>query len=845
MVATVRPLLFSFLLVVLAPAAFAFDPAAYRDFLNAHQNLTTESLLQAHAPFGPYTGNVATPLPAQYLDSLTVLFAVTPDERDLLLQHGFLVTERKTFDSYGASFHFLWRHDMPLFVTTDAILHALHRSYDNLLILVEYEYIVDELSAALSELHTAWPSLNTRYAAVPEMAVPINDLDVYLTVARSLLSGTTVPSLGGNNGTVSDILTRVTALQPDLYPLFNETPRFVDWSQFQPRGHYTESATLSQYFRAMMWLGRTEFRLTIPPGDPAPTSVDREIIDAFLLNELLAGNPAESRLAGIDDVIESLIGPSDNVTLPEMARLKTAAQVQSSDQLLDPVIMQQVKTELATGNYSAQSILSQILIQDPFHPEALNPPYAFLLMGQRYLLDSYVMGQVVFDRIAFEGQRPFRELPSPLDVLYALGNDDVLPLLRSELDTYHYATNLEALRYLVDGYDPSFWKGSLYNVWLAAIRTLSQSGRAEGVPAFMKTGAWQQEKMVTQLASWAELRHDNLLYGKQSYTGGYTCSYPSVYLEPIPEFYARLHEFAQTAGPILGSVPLSDYYHRKVVTYFDRMADVMGKLEAIARKELDGVPFTSEEQSLLSSVLCLGSGGCTNIEDGWYRDLYFDTGDYPTLEQNLVVADVHTAPTDASGNMVGHVLHVGTSKPKLGIFLATLPGGVPIAYAGAVASFHEYVTVGFKRLTDDEWKTTVKQSPPVAPEWAHAYLADTEGKMYPPGPAVVEESPHMHHLQLPARLRNPDIQLTSAPEAGGVLLSFGVSMPGKATLRIYDAQGRLVRRVLDEDLRSGNYRVRWNGLDDRSQRTGAGIYFGRLEVGAQTAVTRMILLSGQ
>jgi hypothetical protein len=361
----------------------------------------------------------------------------------------------------------------------------------------------------------------------------------------------------------------------------------------------------------------------------------------------------------------------------------------------------------------------------------------------------------------------------------------------------------------------------------------------------MKTGAWQQEKMTTQLASWAELRHDNLLYGKQSYTGGFTCSYPSVYLEPIPEFFARLHEFAQTAGPLMAGLPLSDFYHRKIMTYFDKMAGTMGMLEAIARKELEDVPFTSDEQTFLSSVLCLGNGGCASIENGWYRDLYFDTGDYPTLQPNVVVADVHTAPTDASGSMVGHVLHVGTNKPKLGIFLATLPGGVPTAYAGVVASFHEYVTVGFKRLTDDEWKTTLQQSPPVTPEWAHAYLADPEGKRYPPGPALVEESPHMHHLELPARFRDPDIPLMSVPEAGGVLLSFAMPMSSRATLSIYDAQGRRVRRILDEDLRSGNYRIRWDGLDDRSQRTGAGIYFGKLQVGEKTAVARLVLLSHQ
>ena len=64
----------------------------------------------------------------------------------------------------------------------------------------------------------------------------------------------------------------------------------------------------------------------------------------------------------------------------------------------------------------------------------------------------------------------------------------------------------------------------------------------------MKSAAWQQEKMNTQLASWSQLRHDNLLYAKQSYTGGTGCSFPYSYIEPYPEFYGRLKQFAQNAG---------------------------------------------------------------------------------------------------------------------------------------------------------------------------------------------------------------------------------------------------------------------------------------------------------
>ena len=60
----------------------------------------------------------------------------------------------------------------------------------------------------------------------------------------------------------------------------------------------------------------------------------------------------------------------------------------------------------------------------------------------------------------------------------------------------------------------------------------------------MQTAAWWQHKMNSQLSSWTELRHDNLLYAKQSYTGGIICSYPYSYVEPVPEFFNSISVLA-------------------------------------------------------------------------------------------------------------------------------------------------------------------------------------------------------------------------------------------------------------------------------------------------------------
>lgn len=57
--------------------------------------------------------------------------------------------------------------------------------------------------------------------------------------------------------------------------------------------------------------------------------------------------------------------------------------------------------------------------------------------------------------------------------------------------------------------------------------------------------AWQRKMLQTQHASWSELRHDTLLYGKQSYTAIPSCGYPDGYVEPYPALYEKLEALAR------------------------------------------------------------------------------------------------------------------------------------------------------------------------------------------------------------------------------------------------------------------------------------------------------------
>jgi len=61
-------------------------------------------------------------------------------------------------------------------------------------------------------------------------------------------------------------------------------------------------------------------------------------------------------------------------------------------------------------------------------------------------------------------------------------------------------------------------------------------------------------------------------------------------------------------------------------------------------------------------------------------------------------------------------------------------------------------------------------------------------------------------------------------------------------LRIYNVSGQLVRTLVDEYQRSGNYTACWDGKDNSAQRGVQGVYFYRLESGNFTSIKKMILL---
>jgi hypothetical protein len=64
----------------------------------------------------------------------------------------------------------------------------------------------------------------------------------------------------------------------------------------------------------------------------------------------------------------------------------------------------------------------------------------------------------------------------------------------------------------------------------------------------------------TQLSSWTHLRHDTILYAKQSSTVVNGCTYPAGYIEPRVEFWRRLGETLNGAANLLAALKYEGTY---------------------------------------------------------------------------------------------------------------------------------------------------------------------------------------------------------------------------------------------------------------------------------------------
>ncbi len=706
--------------VVEPPAQDPWVAEVYEPLMQEAAALDAAGFLAKHAGAAYIDKLTYDPTTAASLPEIRKYAGLGSEHDKLLAQNGFVAVGDSPTFTFASTYLDLYHNDLPVYISSDSLLHALHKSFDSMLLDFEQQVLITEVDRMLAAMHA---QLGKELAALPPaLATTGRDLDLYLTVARSLLGEAPVASVSGDadlDEEVTRILAAVTALEPMNLELFGASALY-DFSQMEPRGHYEDEPTLQRYFRTMIWLGRTDMAMVTFDDAQKPRFNRRALDAAFVTNHLLAASGAQANWDRVDRVLVRLIGERDSMNPQDMDKFMADTGVVDLTKLAAATDEDLYKA-LIDSPYGLQRIMSQIMYTDPTAPHIVLPR-VYLLLGQRFTLDSYVFNNVTYDRVKDlrTGIKVTRMLPSELDVQFVLGNDAAAHHLEPELEQYGYQGVLHELRFLADAHPQDFWDATFYSGWLSAIRALNDSADFESQPEAMRTAAWADKNLNTQSASWAELRHDTLLYVKQSYSGGNECEYPDAYVEPVPAFYARLGHLGELGTTMVTELAQDGFEVSRAQTFFADLTATSATLETIAHKELEGATLTPDEFDFLRGTIEEEMIGCGDVGyDGWYARLFYDPAKIG--EYKPTIADVHTAPTDAAGNEKGWVLHAATGRPMLMVF--TVPGCDAVkSYIGPISSYHSVLTEQYDRQTDSAWADVLGEGTPPRPTWTESFV---------------------------------------------------------------------------------------------------------------------------
>lgn len=647
-----------------------------------------------------------------------VLENLSDEQRQALEANSFVVVPDKVPQIYSI-YESAADRGWPVFVTTDAVLHAYHVLYDYALRQAEYQHLVPALSSLTQTMLDT--SLEQERATSGGVSLAAQDNVAFFSVAQQLLNpGVPIPA---------EVENQVEA-ELDLIMAHSgiaKSPNFgieEDYSQYVPRGHYTRNETFARYFRAMMWLGRMPFLLS-PGGTPEAIEMGRQLTRQAIL---------------IVDVLQhATVGDQNALAVWERIYLPTAFFVGSTDDLnvYDYV---QLMTEIY-GDSLKLSDLEDVNRLDHFidsalrlrSPRIVSSPVddredesvvtkGFRFMGQRFVFDSYIFQQLVYDQVeAYLGTgQPFTAVPAPagfvrgfprgLDVASVFGSERALEIMRADGDTTYegYEEQMTLLRREVDSLPPEQWSENLYWSWLHSLRPLLRQ-RDQIYPAFMRNPAWMDKDLQTFLGSWTELRHDTLLYAKQSMTMRATSvqqdpQRPRGYVEPQPDVYARL---ASLCGQMKEGLRSHELLNVEMESKLEQMKEVLKSLEDISLKELKGQTLSEDDYYLIQRFGHIMAGLTT------FSTVTDDQLSSEADERMAIVADVHTDPNS------GQVLQEAVGDAFRIYVLAPSDGGT-MATVGGVFSYHEFKQPMSDRLTDEAWQAMDPKPP--QPDWVASFI---------------------------------------------------------------------------------------------------------------------------
>lgn len=586
---------------------------------------------------------------------------------------------------------------IPNFVTTDSVLQVYHVFFDYALRSVEGMMLLPE-AARLNENMIAQVQKEYETIEDPEVKPEAGAVLAYFGAAQ-LAFGQELPAdfpaeLRSLVESEMELIESASGVQES--PIFGYK---LDYSLFTPRGHYTRSEELTKYFLGMSWYGVVPFPLYKADGKtPDKQSAMRSIIASAALARL-PDEDGGKLWESIYSTSSFFVGSADDLTPYQLSDIiiKVYGADPDLNSIADPAKLDEFYRE-------AEALPRPRINAAVAGNEGIPTGPQFRFMGQRYIPDSEILQELCEPVL-----RPF---PTGLDVFATLGSDraaDIIAEVYRPTDAWpEYTENFRRLRENFLSLPDTTWQSNMYYGWLWTQTSLIGE-YGEGYPMFMRSTAWQDKSLATALGSWAEMRHDTILYAKGSAAecGGFDAP-PVVraYVEPNPELYNRLlwlTKFSRENLSERGILPENIEY------MCESFENLLAFLRDCSIKELSGIDLTAEEyDSLLTYGGTLEYLTSNSVENG-YKWFQIESA---TDRNMAVIADVHTVyPNSYLEEAVGQAAEIYVVVPM---------GGELYLTRGAMFDYFEFVSN--ERLTDEGWQEMVATNPPERPPFTSSFM---------------------------------------------------------------------------------------------------------------------------
>jgi len=604
--------------------------------------------------------------------------------------------------------------DFPSFVTTDLYLQLFHLYFDCVLRDVEEKHLDSLMMVFSSQMEAEMKTLTSSQDAEVKAAAEFGQ--AWFAVASWLFSHDKAPASAATLNVpeaykkmVMEEITKAFDAENGYSDMLEYFPpeEMFGYSLFRPRGHYTRSKVCSRYFRGMMWLQTAHF------GTNKPSKMKQIALIANVFNQQPKLRAIYNK---VSEPITYLMGTPDNVTLIQVAnRIKEMGL--PIEQLLSS------RKEMANLTKDIEDIAKrQMRIE---LKKTRGSKYVVDIMPQRYQPDA----EALITTTDQDSPVSLRPCPKGLDWMAVMGLPGAERILIDELkETQRWAGFPKALTTARKKAATTPWDACVANQWMYTLQSLGDT--AQSLPYFMQSPQWQKKNLNTALASWAELKHDAILYAKQPMLaecgdGGPEPPVVKGYVEPNVKFWEKAIALVTRMDKVLTTYNLQT---EKAKAVYERIKEMAEFCRDISKKELNGGKITDEEYNQIEIIGSTVENISLELvsEDNEMLQGWSDV--VSTDKKVAVVADVFTASGENVAIDNKCVLYEGVG-PAYEIYVVVEIDGSLYLTRGAVLSYREFTRLlSDPRMTDEEWQEELKKSPTGGtPSWMNEIIAPVKG----------------------------------------------------------------------------------------------------------------------